>query len=603
MFYIRIDTGTNIPFDEEGQISVESEKSIQRITDVLEAMISEFLRQQNLRPRMTNKFAKGRHRNQIITRQSSHESRSLGPEINETTEEAFSHNLKLPSFQRPSINTSRHFHDWSRVKTAKDLTINTRDDEMPVEINATRQPRVLPGQQRSYDRRQNATNHSQPSALNDQVPSPNAAHTTSKVDDLNKDSHHTSDGLISWVDPNSGKPHLINTRTGQTVNRSEFITGPRPSLQRLGDDKHGQKTNGIWLEGLLKTWENPTFSRTEMPLQVLDPEDPSLNAAMIPHVCHQDFGSLETAQFAKFRGKLRRQSLETATIISQVDEKFILAKLHAANDMGLDNHEAVLVLIDQHAADERCRIERLFHEMFVPGDSSTQQTQVVTVEIEPIVFSVSPTEASIFKRHSNFFRKWGFSYDQFAETGSKNIISVYSVPSLVAERCRLEPDLVIDLLRREVWGKEEFGDKTHAPKSHGNYPRHHGLPETENMKRLYEEYRAEPTSMPHLWVNQMSGCPQGILDLLNSRACRGAIMFNDPLTPDECEVLVRRLARCAFPFQCAHGRPSMVPILDLRPLPEHGTSDLAMDNMAFNFNEQEETGLDFIEAFQRHYGK
>lgn len=80
-------------------------------------------------------------------------------------------------------------------------------------------------------------------------------------------------------------------------------------------------------------------------------------------------------------------------------------------------------------------------------------------------------------------------------------------------------------------------------------------------------------------------------------------MFNDPLTPDECEVLVRRLARCAFPFQCAHGRPSMVPILDLRPLPEHCISDLAIDSMAFDFNEQEETGLDFIEAFQGHYGK
>lgn len=40
-------------------------------------------------------------------------------------------------------------------------------------------------------------------------------------------------------------------------------------------------------------------------------------------------------------------------------------------------------------------------------------------------------------------------------------------------------------------------------------------------------------------------------------------MFNDILSKDQCIELVQRLARCAFPFQCAHGRPSMVPIVDI----------------------------------------
>lgn len=40
-------------------------------------------------------------------------------------------------------------------------------------------------------------------------------------------------------------------------------------------------------------------------------------------------------------------------------------------------------------------------------------------------------------------------------------------------------------------------------------------------------------------------------------------MFNDPLTKEECATLVSGLASCSFPFQCAHGRPSMVPVLDL----------------------------------------
>jgi DNA mismatch repair protein MLH3 len=40
-------------------------------------------------------------------------------------------------------------------------------------------------------------------------------------------------------------------------------------------------------------------------------------------------------------------------------------------------------------------------------------------------------------------------------------------------------------------------------------------------------------------------------------------MFNDVLTVQECKDLVRQLVSCAFPFQCAHGRPSMVPLVDL----------------------------------------
>lgn len=40
-------------------------------------------------------------------------------------------------------------------------------------------------------------------------------------------------------------------------------------------------------------------------------------------------------------------------------------------------------------------------------------------------------------------------------------------------------------------------------------------------------------------------------------------MFNDMLSQKECVDLVERLAACAFPFQCAHGRPSMVPVVHI----------------------------------------
>ena len=46
----------------------------------------------------------------------------------------------------------------------------------------------------------------------------------------------------------------------------------------------------------------------------------------------------------------------------------------------------------------------------------------------------------------------------------------------------------------------------------------------------------------------------------------GAIKFGDSLTLRECEALIRDLSRCDLPFQCAHGRPSVMPVLQLEQL-------------------------------------
>ena len=46
----------------------------------------------------------------------------------------------------------------------------------------------------------------------------------------------------------------------------------------------------------------------------------------------------------------------------------------------------------------------------------------------------------------------------------------------------------------------------------------------------------------------------------------GAIKFGDSLTEDECRRLVGDLSHCDLPFQCAHGRPSVMPLLPLARL-------------------------------------
>ena len=51
-------------------------------------------------------------------------------------------------------------------------------------------------------------------------------------------------------------------------------------------------------------------------------------------------------------------------------------------------------------------------------------------------------------------------------------------------------------------------------------------------------------------------------------------MFNDVLNQKELVDLVKRLAACAFPFQCAHGRPSMVPVVHIGEDSTLGASDM-----------------------------
>ena len=207
--------------------------------------------------------------------------------------------------------------------------------------------------------------------------------------------------------------------------------------------------------------------------------------------------------------------MSTARVISQVDMKFILI---CVNDVSIFNdgeNVELLVLVDQHAADERIRVEGLL------ADMKSSPTPLP----KPLIFEVQAREHPLLSRFAPSFAALGIVYDLTAPLGkAKCKITVKALPAAIAERCRLEPQVLIDLIRRESWKREEERDSSLA------------------NTRSY---------------------PQGLLDMLNSRACRSAVMFNDELTIEECSTLVRRLGDCAFPFQCAHGRPSMVPLVNL----------------------------------------
>ncbi|BCS28972.1 putative DNA mismatch repair protein (Mlh3) [Aspergillus puulaauensis] len=531
MFYIRIESvdGTLAKNDQE---LPESDRSLQRILDILTLMINEYLKAHNMRPRGGKRQGEPSAQQAEIGRESQRRA------LRTSTIEFTGKELKLPSFSRPGV--SGNFGSWSRIKSGNSHAHGPTPDKSPLasdrlELDDKDMHPPTPTQGLILE-----------STITDKRPQ-----TTVQDNAVDIQGKECGDTVIPWVDPYTGISHWVNSRTGQSVNvrpsaasvlsHRPKSTGSLMTTRILDTQKRPASavpgTQNMWFENLLGNWRNPVFGRSERPINALDTEpehEPSANKSA--HNFHERCG-LDGFGASKYRGKLRKQDLKTARVMGQVDRKFILVEMVSRD------HTSTLVLIDQHAADERCRIERLSQELF---DSSLKAVR--TIEVDPVTIDIPVAEAALFRRQVEYFKSWGIDYvvSQPPRSGRASI-SVSMLPTLIAERCRTEPEQLINIVRAETWKRTENG------RVHPHVP----FPDPGHSED---------------WVGRLSECPQGILNLLNSRACRTAIMFNDALTIGECMNLVKRLATCVFPFQCAHGRPSMVPLVDLHDSVAHGSN-------------------------------
>ena len=390
----------------------------------------------------------------------------------------------------------------------------------------------------------------------------------------------SKDDAIPWANPVSKVSVLVNSRTGlvvsrpvkSTVRRSGLQSGTSKATSRSSDFCEGRwsapaadetpKAPRLWARDFLKGWENPTFHRSEEEIPQISFDGFSMDAADILHgkhhrCSHTDIAKAFTESSLSTSTRLSRHYLAAARVIAQVDCKFILVRIDKENlgPTQADDQGEILALIDQHAADERVRVEKLFTEMCTPlpaddqahihasGHEGLRSSILTTALVRPITFEASSREQQLFVIYASHFASWGVLYDIDSSemssapgTSRKHKIAVKTLPEPIAERCRTDPKALIELLRGEVW------------KCEGLTP-----------KKTPDDWEKGAES----WLSRISGCPQGIIDMLISRSCRSAIMFNDELSIEQCRNLVQKLARCIFPFQCAHGRPSIIPLVDL----------------------------------------
>jgi len=340
----------------------------------------------------------------------------------------------------------------------------------------------------------------------------------------------TPEEVIAWTDPRSGRTYKVDTRTGNTALRisvstagakrpfSSMLRTPSESLAGKRPKSSSLQQPSEFIQKIQAKRTNLVFPLNEAPIPSI-----SLGSTVHGHGCHHSTSESFNSTTSLRLGKLTKDGLRGATVISQVDQKYILIKMHGTSTSVTPE---MLVIIDQHAADERIRVESLFQELCTSEPEPPDPTQSTH---KPLTFAISPRDASLLGRFRAEFARWGIGYA--VEDGRVN---VHTLPRVARDRCDNEPVLAIELLRKHCYHLE-------------GHP-----PPTSRITADGKE-----------WIQNLSRIPAPLKEMVNSRACRGAIMFNDPLTLEECKALVQKLAECKWPFMCAHGRVSMRPLLEL----------------------------------------
>ncbi|XP_038193565.1 DNA mismatch repair protein Mlh3 isoform X2 [Arvicola amphibius] len=269
------------------------------------------------------------------------------------------------------------------------------------------------------------------------------------------------------------------------------------------------------LQSLFSDWHNPVFARhPEVAVDVSSGQAESL-AVKIHNV-------LYPYRFTK-------EMIHSMQVLQQVDNKFIACLM--STKMGESGKAGgnLLVLVDQHAAHERVRLEQLITDSYEkqPPQSSGRKKLLSSTIIPPLAITVSEEQRRLLRSYHKYLEDLGL--ELMFPDASDSLILVGKVPLCFVEREASE-------LRR------------------GRSP---------VTKSIVEEFIREQVELIQTTGGVQATLPLTVQKVLASQACHGAIKFNDCLSLEESYRLIEALSLCQLPFQCAHGRPSMLPLADL----------------------------------------
>ncbi|KAL6052743.1 hypothetical protein STEG23_025449 [Scotinomys teguina] len=258
------------------------------------------------------------------------------------------------------------------------------------------------------------------------------------------------------------------------------------------------------LQSLFSEWNNPVFARyPEVAVDVSSGQAESL-AVKIHNV-------LYPYRFTK-------EMIHSMQVLQQVDNKFIACLMSTKmEENGTGGN--LLVLVDQHAAHERVRLEQLITDSYEkqPPQSSGRKKLLSSTIIPPLVITVSEEQRRLLRSYHRHLEDLGL--ELIFPDASDSLILVGKVPLCFVEREASE-------LRR--------GRCTVT-------------------KSIVEEFIREQVELLQTTGGIQGTLPLTVQKVLASQACHGAVKFNDSLSLEESSRLIKALALCQLPFQCAHG--------------------------------------------------
>ncbi|XP_036591867.1 DNA mismatch repair protein Mlh3 [Trichosurus vulpecula] len=269
------------------------------------------------------------------------------------------------------------------------------------------------------------------------------------------------------------------------------------------------------LQTLFSEWENPVFARyPEVALDVSSEQAESLTVKI--------HNILYPYRFTK-------EMVHSMQVLQQVDNKFIACLMSTKQEENGEAGGNLLVLVDQHAAHERIRLEQLICDSYEKEQpKSFHRKKLLSSTIyPPMEVMVTEEQRRLLQCYYKGLEDLGLKL-MFPDAPSSHIL-VGEVPLCFVEREANE-------VRR-------------------------GRPTV--TKSILEEFIREQVELLQTTGGAQGTLPLTIQKVLASQACHGAIKFNDSLSLEESCRLIEALSRCQLPFQCAHGRPSMLPLADI----------------------------------------